>query len=311
MRDRVLGIVVVLSLVGMAVSASAAFEPLFRLAGLDGSVSIKRPADADFEEAEEGKAYPYGTKIKTGSRSSTTVVFSEGNVCRLLANAGATVEQGKGKKKKQKTVALGAGEIEVDLPEGYDKAGDSVSIKTPTAICKALGGKFNVVSKMERDLRMVVVRCIEGSMKITGEHYDIPTLEKDDWVSLLSPRDRSFLRLKNMKGDYDVSILDENLEEKQVPTKSGTVLKIWQRKVPETGQIVVTTLIVVDGKVQETITVTHAKPKEGWEGEIPDEDVKEPKPETTLGPASVITTPPTTTTTTTTQPPTPTPVGHK
>ncbi|MBC8453421.1 FecR domain-containing protein, partial [PVC group bacterium] len=261
------------------------------------------------EQAEEGKAYPYGTEIKTGGRSSANVVFSEGNARKLLANTQAAVT---GKKKKAKTIELSGGEVEANLPVGYDKTGDSVSIKTPTAICKAIGGKFSVVSKLESSFRLVIIRATEGSLSVSGEYYDIPALEKGDWVSLLSPRDRSFLRLKNMKGKYDVKIVDENFEEKSIPTKVGSVLKIWQRKVAETGEIVVTTMIILQGQAKETVTVTYpaGKAKKGWTGDIPDDGVVK-KDVPVLDPEPIVPTPPTTTTTTTTTKPDPTPVGKK
>jgi hypothetical protein len=255
MKHRVLGVVVLVA--AIASSALAGFEPLFRIVKVTGDCSLQRPEEAEFLPAEESKAYPFGTKVRTGMRSSLVIVFSEGNVCRVLANAYLTMDEGM-KNKKLKIIRLHDGEVEVELEEEFHKDGNALNVETATAICGAVGCKFRVASKVEEELRIVIVRVIEGIINMLGEDFSIVELDKDDWISLLSPPDESFLRLKTMKGEFEVKIKDETQQDKQVPTEEGTVLKIWQKKVPGTNQRVVTAVLTgPDGQLIETITVTY------------------------------------------------------
>ena len=260
MRVRGLGFVVLFALTGaVATNVLADFEPLFQVIRVTGECAVQRPGENNFVPAEESKAYPYGTKVQTGMRSSLVIVFSEGNVCRVLANAMLTMDEGI-KNKKLKIIRLQDGEVEVELLEDFHKDGNALNVETATAICGAIGCKFRVASKVEEDLRIVIVRVIEGLIRLHGENFDATTLGQDDWISLLSPPDRSFLRLKTMKGDFDIKIKGEDLQDKVVPTVEGTVLKIWQRQVPGTGQRVVTSVLTgPDGQLIETVTVTYGE----------------------------------------------------
>lgn len=314
MRDRILGLVLVTGLM-VAASATAAFEPLFQVTGIKGTVTVKKPKQADFSPAEEDKAYPYGTEVMTGRRSGASLVLSAGNSCTLKGGTSVSLDQGKGKGKKTKTLTLKAGEVDVDVAPGYDKGGDKLNVKTASAVCKAGGGKFNVRSKMQGRFRSILIAVMEGTTSVMGEHFDIKKLEATQQVSLLGPLDRSFLRLKDLSGDYEVTILDENRNPKVIAAEEGTVLKIWQRKVPETGEIVVTAFIVKNNTVDETVTVTlDGKTDSGeWEGDIPaktdDDKLVDPASSPVLKGQPIDTKPPTTTTTTTTVP-SPTPVGR-
>ena len=99
--------IVILSLLVATISttAFAGFEPLFRVIKVTGECSLKRPKERKFAPAQESKAYPYGTKIRTGTESGLVVILSEGNICRVLPDTNLTMCEGSGNK-KLKTVCL-------------------------------------------------------------------------------------------------------------------------------------------------------------------------------------------------------------
>jgi len=258
MKSKWLTLITVCSVVAtLTATAFADFEPLFQVIDITGDCSLQRPQEDSSSPAESNKAYPYGTKIITGKRSALTISFSEGNICRILANANVSVDEDKSNA-KLKIIRINKGEVEVELQEDFHKNGDELNVETATATCSAIGCKFRVASKAEEDLQVVVIRVIEGMIRVFGENFSAATLDENDWLSLLSPADRSFLRLKTMKGEFDVAIKDEEMQDKTIPTTEGTVLKIWQRFVPETGQRVVTVVLTApDGTLIETFTVTY------------------------------------------------------
>ena len=260
------GFVVICSIIlSVGADTLASFEPLFRVVQITGECSLQPPGESELIPAEESKTYPYGTTIQTGARSSLVMVLSEGNVCRVLANANLVMAEGK-TDKKLKIIRLNEGEVEVELEEDFHADGNSLNVETATAICGAIGCKFRVASKQEADLRIIIIRVIEGLIRVHGDHFNVATLGKDDWISLLSPSDLAFLRIKTMKGEFDVQIKDEDLQDRTVPTEEGTVLKIWLRKVPNTDKhVVVVEVFGPDGKLIETITTEY----EGQGTELP------------------------------------------
>jgi len=66
---------------------AAAFEQAFKLTKINGECNVMTPDSKVFAPAAEGKAYPYGSKISTGRKSSVIVEFSTGNSCRVLASS--------------------------------------------------------------------------------------------------------------------------------------------------------------------------------------------------------------------------------
>lgn len=258
MRSNWLPLIVVCSaLTALSATAFAGFEPLFKVTKITGNCSLQRPTEKAFSPAKTSKAYPYGTKIKTGKGASLVISFSKGNICRILANANVSVDEDS-QNKKLKVIRINTGEIEVNLLEDFHKNGDQLNVETATATCTAIGCKFRVASKTEDALQVVIVRVIEGAVRVFGENFDAKKLGDSDWLSLLSPSDRSFLRLKTMKGKFDITIKDKDMQDKAIPTVEGTVLKIWQRYVPESKQRVVTVVLTdPDGTLVETHTVTY------------------------------------------------------
>jgi len=276
-------IIVFSTVIALTTATFADFEPLFQVIDITGDCSLQRPTEDSFSPAEDLKAYPYGTKIITGEQSSLTISFSQGNLCRILADANVNIDEDK-KDSKLKIIRLNSGEVEIELKEDFHKNGYGLNVETATATCSAIGCKFRVASKAEEDLQVIIIRVIEGMIRVFGENFDAATLDENDWISLLSPSDRSFLRLKTMKGEFDVTIKAEDMQDKAIPTEEGTVLKIWQRFVPETGQRVVTVVLTApDGTLIETFTVTYGEGQNppfegGQEKGTGDKPADEPQP---------------------------------
>ena len=87
----ILALVTVLAMA--AVAPAAPFEPLFQVKEISGTCQVKVPDSQDFKDAEDGKAYPYGTSVRTERKSSAVIVFSEGNQCRLMSGVTVTISQ--------------------------------------------------------------------------------------------------------------------------------------------------------------------------------------------------------------------------
>jgi hypothetical protein len=237
-------------------SAQNVLDPAFRVVGVKGECQISIPGEGGFKPAEESKAYPYGSTIRTGARSSLMIIISEGNRVRVLANANLVMDEN-ASDTKIKNVRLNDGEVHVELNSTFHQGGNKLNVETATAICGAVGTEFLVKSGSEENMRIVLFRVIKGVIAVYGENFDIATLDANDWLSVVSPEDRSFLRLQNMKGAFDIRIKDQEMNDKELPTQPGNVLKIFQRRVDGTNERVITAqLIAPDGSLIEEFTVT-------------------------------------------------------
>jgi len=257
MKSIRLGLVTLLTVaVGYMANAQGNLDPAFRVIKVNGDCQVGIAGTDGFVPAEESKAYPYGSTIRTGGRSSLVVVLSEGNVVRVLANADLVMDEN-ARDSKIKTVRLHDGEIEVELNKAFHRGGNKLNVETATAICGAVGTHFRVASREEQDLRIVIIRVIQGVINVYGENFEVAELDTSDWLSLLSPGDRSFLRLKNMQGEFDIRIKDQDMNDKNLPTQKGNVMKIWQRSVPGTNERVITAQLTdPTGTIIEEVTVT-------------------------------------------------------
>lgn len=288
-----IGIMLSSALVSMA-TAQQNLDPVFRVSSVTGECQISLPGQGNLIPIEEAKAYPYGSRIRTAGQSSLVLTISEGNEVRVLANADLVMNEDSSNK-KIKNVELSDGEVEVELNQEFHAGGNALNVETAVATSAALGTQFRVASRMEQNLRIVIFRVIKGLIRVNGENFEVPEMKADDWLSLLSPADRSFLRLKNMKGAFNIRIKDQDMNDKILPTIEGTVLKIWQREIPETNERVVTSVLTSpEGEMIETITVTFGaglKPMFNdaeWVSKLPADVDKEPKKGNPLPPEDIM-----------------------
>ena len=206
-----------LCLVSVAVVA-APFEPLFRIKESEGQCSVKTPGGGGFEDLVEGRAYHHGTKVRTGVGAKAVLELSAGNECDASAATVVRVSDSK-KDRKLRIVELYEGKVLMTLEWGFEES-NILHIVTATATCQPMGGgSYEIQSQTEHDLKVVVVRCVEGKIRVFSPYlYDVPELEKDERISISGARDRSFVRLKNVKGSYDVHVKDSEGSPKIIET---------------------------------------------------------------------------------------------
>ena len=230
-------------------------EPALMARDLVGTVTVQRPQRSEFNPVESGVAYPYGSRFRTQAESAVTLAMSDMSSVRVLAASDIVVLEST-HAPQIKTVRVLDGEIEANLSAGFHSGGNILNVEAGNAVVQAKGTRFRVASRYDQDLRIVVVRVFAGLVQLLGENFQIAELGQDDWVSLLSPDDESFLRIKNMRGLFDVTIKEEDHTDRNINTEEGTVLKIWQRIVPESGERIVTSVLTdPEGEMIETITV--------------------------------------------------------
>lgn len=239
----------VLIAVSATVALSAPFEPLFRITGISGTCTVSTPEMRGFEKAEEGKAYPYGSTVKTERRSSALIVFSEGNQCRLLANCTVTINE-KSKDKSLKVIKLDAGKIEVELEEGFSEH-NALDVETATAICGAIGCTYSVEAMTQDGLTVTVVVVDDGKVRVYTRDFSAMMDSKDSF-SVAGSNDGLFTRLRNITGTIPITVRDSKGTDRVIETKPEAVFKIWRRETDE-GTVVTILIAAPSGELDEVI----------------------------------------------------------
>ena len=220
------------------------FEPVFRLMKVTGEVTVKAPGAGQFKEAEEGKAYPYGTAVRTGKRAAVIVVYAANNTCQVGPLANLMVEAA--------SILLDAGKVEIVLEEG-----NALAVTTPCASSESVGGAFTIEMKSEAELKIAVYTCTAGELAILSDMFQVPALDANDLLSVSCAQDQSFIRLKDIQGKFDVFFTDDSGTPRSEAMERNSVVKIWRRKADTSDAIVVTILLVKpDGTLGEAINYT-------------------------------------------------------
>lgn len=290
----------------------APFEQLFRIMQISGECEVMPAGASAFITAEEGKAYAYGSTVKTGRKSSALIQLSEGNTCRVLAKAELSVSDG-AMDPKLKTIKLSEGKIEVSLEKNLkEQFGNSLNVETATAVCGAIGTVFSAEAAREQDINVVVFIISEGSTTIGGMNFNIGSAAAGVGLSISGDDSGSFTRIKCLKGAFDIEYKDSQGQPKIVSTQANSIIKIWRRRA-KAGNLIIITVIVTepDGTTLPADVFTDEIDEEQANKLDQQDQPPSNKRVIKIGEDGLITiTTTTSTTTTTTQPKSITPIGR-
>jgi hypothetical protein len=236
-------------LLGLVLSASLCaagpFDKEFKIKNVVGSCTVTLP-DGSSGAAEEGKAYPYGSRIATGRKSSAVMELSGGNEVRILANSTLIADQ-KADDASDKTVRLREGRIQVKLEETFHKS-NKFTVETPTAVCGAIGCEFTATAAPST----ASFEIKEGSVLVSGAGpYDnwSTTLDSGDKVKVAAVG-KTVTTISNNGGSFNLKIGGEQ----PVRLEEGSKVNVTaQQGVDSKGKPVVKIIVVVtnpDGTVQ-------------------------------------------------------------
>jgi len=217
------------------------FEMLVRVTNVQGACDVNNPDLKQFTPAQNNKAYPLGTVVRTGPGGSAVVCFSAQETVQLLENSEATFVAAD-KNPNGRVVRLISGKVKTvlrdNLPEG------TIGVETPNTACKSIVGRGEFSLVTDSNVETFQAAAITGSALIEGPQYRIPALRAANTVNIQTSVDHSLTRLTSVSGDF--SILLENGTE--TPVNYGmspkAVVKIWRQTAAVGGRPVISTLVV-------------------------------------------------------------------
>lgn len=267
------GIAVVMAALASPLQASP-FDLLFRVMTPKGTCQVRTPAMAEFEPAIRNKAYPYGTVIQTvGAGSSVVLMISESDAVRILADT--TVELAKEPApEKGKIVKLSSGTVLTR----FSPTVTNTPVYVDTAIGRAqdmLGNCKLVLEDGLSDTTLALTAESNSQLKFVGPQFVIPCLRNRYGAKITTADDRSYTRIRNLLGDYQLFINtgleknpvipteDEGSSEFLLPIKTSTqsTVNIWRENAPIGNRLIVSVLATdSDGKGSQSFAFAVGDP---------------------------------------------------
>ncbi|MFZ4397298.1 MAG: hypothetical protein ACOYOU_16910 [Kiritimatiellia bacterium] len=230
------------------------FDILFRLSGVKGSCQVKKPDAAAFEPAINGKAYPFGTTVRTGPDGETFLLLSPDDSLHMLPQGELSVFEPEGTMlNSNRVIRLTEGRLEISMRDNLVEK--SLVIDTPVASCDSFVGrsrlelsKFKKPTKGMLDLLMQV-RTENGSVRIYGPQFSVPKMKSGSAARIESSVDRSMTRIVNESNDYQVNIENGTDAPVVMETSTRSTVRICREHAAVGGKLVVSVLETApDGK---------------------------------------------------------------
>lgn len=182
--------------------ARSSFTTLPFCRSCEGTAEVQVPGGA-WTPVEEGKFYPLGTAFRTQGAGKLTVSFGANSFAALSGEASfGTLAQALDV--KSRTVVLGTGELTLNLADNMPEGAFVVS--APDFVVRNLAGESRYVREATAYGTRTVVRCVTGSLALSGQHVEIPQMRAANEVVLTSEHDRLVTVLENTSGDYLVRL---------------------------------------------------------------------------------------------------------
>lgn len=179
----------------------SAFTALPFCRDCEGEADVQLPGK-DWAPVEDGKFYPLGSSFRTRG-GKLTLAFGKDSSASIEGTASfATRAQPLGE--KTRTVILGEGTLALKLPENLPEGAFFVTAADFTVKSPAGESRYTV-ARTASGTRSVV-RCVTGTMGLSGRHFEIPHMRAANEVVLTGEHDHLVTVLENTSGDYVVKL---------------------------------------------------------------------------------------------------------
>ena len=186
--------------------------------------SVRKPG-GEWQAAEEGKFYPFGTSFRAEKGGMLVVAFGAGATVKVVDGAGfGTRKQKIGQ--ESRTISLAHGRVEVKLPDNLPEGKFFVTAPGFTVKNPAGESRFDYVDLGDGD--EAVVRCVTGSLAVEGMHFDIPAMHAANEVKIRTSRDHLSTILYGTSGDYAVK-LDQGLRSREEFDDEGKIKTVIEK----------------------------------------------------------------------------------
>ena len=175
---------------------------------LDGHAQVLTPGTNDWADIKEGKFYPLGTTYRTvGADTELCIKFGK-DIEVLVKGEASFGTRAQALSEKSRTVMLDSGTIDVKIPRSFPSSNELFVVTAPGFKATNLAGESLYRYTKTADGDKATVRCVTGTMSLSGRHFDIPSMRTANELKILSAEDYLFTGLYGSRGDIPV-VLDQ------------------------------------------------------------------------------------------------------
>ena len=179
-----------------------AFTTLPLCRRIEGHVSVRKPG-GEWERAEEGRFYPFGSSYRAEKGGALDLAFGSGSIATIADGSElGTRPQVLGT--AARTIVLVRGKIDLKLPDNLPEG--MFFLTAPGFTVKNPAGVSVITYEDKGDGDEAKVLCKTGSLGIEGRHFDIPVMRAADEVRIRTSRDHLFTSLYGTSGNYVVNL---------------------------------------------------------------------------------------------------------
>ena len=169
---------------------------------IEGQVSIRKPGK-DWEPAEEGRFYPFGTSYRAEKGGTLDLAFGPWAIA-TIADGTEIGTRAQVVGTPIRTVIPVRGRIELKLPDNLPEGMFFVS--APGFTVKNPAGTSIITYADKGDGDEATILCKTGSLGVEGRHFDVPAMRAADKMRIRSSLDHLFTSLHGETGNYVVNI---------------------------------------------------------------------------------------------------------
>ena len=234
------------------------FDVLFRVTEIRGTCQVQKPDAAAFEPAVNGKAYPFGTRVRTGSDSKAVILLSPQDGLQMQSLCSLTVRQ-PADAETNRLVQVDSGKVVLSVRAGLPEK--ALTVETAVAACDSFVGRGEVQLIREKDALRMDVSTGNGALRVVGPQFTIPKMKGGGAARIVSSLDRSITRIVNAGSEYKVDI--DNGTDAPITLDSSTkgTIRIWREHAPVGKKLVVSVFASSpDGKGKENFAYVLGEP---------------------------------------------------
>jgi len=264
-----------------SVAYAGPFDPLFQLGKVTGPCFVRRPGIPDFEAAIEGRAYPFGSEVRT--QADADIVLHLSPTVQLRLGAGSTAVVGGGAAADsmgRKVVTLSSGMLGVYSPYMEDREVIlPLVVETALARFENFRGRVQIRLAQVGDANRATVTTAIGDAKLEGPQFGVERLGRSASLEITTAFDESFTSLSGKSGEYEVLVERGSQDPSVVAFRSGAKAKIWRRRASVSDRLAVSVMISgAEGNVTESFAYLQGE-------EVLTESIRAPQDGTGLGDA--------------------------
>lgn len=189
----------------------------------EGNVEVLRMGASEWEPIVEGKFYALGTSFRVrGNQSRMILKFGQEAVVKVVGNGSFRANLQKLNEMKRGITLLG-GQVKLSLARNFPEGAFVVS--APGFEVYDISGEARCSYSYTGDGDEARIRCVTGSAKIRGRHFNVLPMRAAQEVKIRTSQDCLYTGLYGESGDCLVKLAQGCVSEKDIDTDELKVVE--------------------------------------------------------------------------------------